>query len=113
MVHMSLRRFCVMVSGLRMMVKLMTAITPWPPTGVDACVMVVARNDRAARDVSFRFIDQGLGPLEIVVFDLALGEALVEQCSRGLLYGSKFAGRDQSGKARFLIVSKGNCHNSY
>jgi hypothetical protein len=47
------------------------------------------REDIAAHNVRLCFIDEGLCPREIVIFDLAFGKALVQQGPRRLLDGSK------------------------
>src|ERR1700680_4778464 len=75
--------------------------------------MLLTRNDRAARNVRLCFIDEGLCPREIVIFDLAFGKALVQQGPRRLLDGGEVAGRDQGAKAGFLIGSESDCHDSF
>src|ERR1700680_3185285 len=75
--------------------------------------MLLTRNDRAARNVRLCFIDEGLCPREIVIFDLAFGKALVQQGPRRRLDGSKVAGRDQGAKAGFLISRKSDHHNLF
>jgi len=73
--------------------------------------MLLKRNELSAVKRRKALTNERLGPFQFVSFNLAFGQAFVQQGARSLLNRSEIAGPDEGVKAGFKFGSKGDRHD--